>query len=265
MPIRNPTTPDADQRHGVAAGRLGPGSGQFPAAGSAEPRAPARLACAFGGAAGLQRTAVERGTRRRHGDPSHRRRHRRQDRSLPHGLSLLGLRADHGMAIFLRSADDGMDLRMGAAPDPRRRSNGSPSCEIYWPIPDRAARRMPPLSRQDIDWALDNGYRVVAGRFWEWSAEQLGRSLVSVSGQASGPAIHAMLHGDFTAKPLFDAARRGQLLLLSRRGAALTSAGRAGCRLRPAPDPPEHAQAPAAPRQGGADRGRRDGPCRRSI
>jgi len=71
---------------------------------------------------------------------------------------------------------------------------------------------------KEIDWALDHGYRVVVGEVWEWSADKLARSLVTVSGYASGPAIHAMLHNDYTAELLFDQPGVGNYYALTRRG-----------------------------------------------
>jgi len=105
---------------------------------------------------------------------------------------------------------------LGVAPDPRRQVKWITVMRNLLSHPGQSGAENAAALKRDIDWALDNGYRVVAGQFWEWSAEQLGRSLVSVSGQASGPAIHAMLHDDFTAKQLFDQPGAGRYYLLSR-------------------------------------------------
>jgi hypothetical protein len=71
--------------------------------------------------------------------------------------------------------------------------------------------------KKEIDWALDNGFRVVAAGFWEWSADQLANSLVTVSGQSNAPAVHAMLHSDYTAEFLFDQPGVGNYYSLTRR------------------------------------------------
>jgi hypothetical protein len=105
---------------------------------------------------------------------------------------------------------------LGTAPDPRRQVKWITVMRNLLAHPGQSGAENAAALKRDIDWALDNGYHVVAGQFWEWSAEQLGRSLISVSGQASGPAIHAMLHDDFTAKQLFDQPGVGSYYLLSR-------------------------------------------------
>jgi hypothetical protein len=105
---------------------------------------------------------------------------------------------------------------LGTAPDPRRQVKWITVMRNLLAHPGQSGAENAAALKRDIDWALDNGYHVVAGQFWEWSAEQLGRSLVSVSGQASGPAIHAMLHDDFTAKQLFNQPGAGSYYLLSR-------------------------------------------------
>jgi hypothetical protein len=82
--------------------------------------------------------------------------------------------------------------------------------------PERTGAENAAALKKDIDWALDNGYRVVAGDFWDWSADKLSRALVTVSGYASGPAIHAMLHTDYAAELLFDQPGVGKYYALTR-------------------------------------------------
>lgn len=85
--------------------------------------------------------------------------------------------------------------------------------------PRRTGEAQATALEKDIDWALDNGYRVVAGGFWDWPEDQLALSLVTVSGQSSGPAIHAMLHGRYTATFLFSQPGVGNYYTLTRRAA----------------------------------------------
>lgn len=58
--------------------------------------------------------------------------------------------------------------------------------------------------RRDLDTAFARGYRVVISDVWTWSAEELAQHLSSLSAANRAPAIHAMLHDDFVAKPVLD-------------------------------------------------------------
>ena len=71
--------------------------------------------------------------------------------------------------------------------------------------------------KQDIDLALDRGYQVAISDVWTWTAAVLGVHLVSLSAQNHAPAIHAMLHQSYEAKPAFNDPTIGAYYLLRRR------------------------------------------------
>ena len=82
--------------------------------------------------------------------------------------------------------------------------------------PERTGAENAAALKKEIDWALDNGYRVVAAGFWEDGRRIDWPALVTVSGYASGSAIHVMLHNDFTAERLFDQPGVGAYYALTR-------------------------------------------------
>jgi hypothetical protein len=58
--------------------------------------------------------------------------------------------------------------------------------------------------RRDLDAALARGYRVVISDVWTWSVEKLAGELAGLSAANRAPAIHAMLHDNYEAKPALD-------------------------------------------------------------
>ena len=59
--------------------------------------------------------------------------------------------------------------------------------------------------KQQIDLAFQLGYRVIASDYWPWSVEELGKQLGTLSASNRAPAIYAMLHDNYEAKPVYDA------------------------------------------------------------
>ncbi|MFI5001405.1 MAG: hypothetical protein ACHQK9_16120, partial [Reyranellales bacterium] len=57
--------------------------------------------------------------------------------------------------------------------------------------------------KRDIDLALDRGYRVAVSDVWAMSVEQLAGQLGGLSAADRAPAIHAMLHDNYEASPVF--------------------------------------------------------------
>jgi hypothetical protein len=55
--------------------------------------------------------------------------------------------------------------------------------------------------KHDIDYALDNGYRVVISDVWSWSAGELANQLGTLSAADRAVAIHDMLHRSYSAGP----------------------------------------------------------------
>ena len=106
---------------------------------------------------------------------------------------------------------------LSAAPDSVRRAKWLNVIRSSLVHPERTGAENAAALKHEIDWALDNGYSVVAGDVWDWSADKLARALVTVSGYASGPAIHAMLHRDYAAELLFNTRGVGNYYALTRR------------------------------------------------
>ncbi len=71
--------------------------------------------------------------------------------------------------------------------------------------------------KRDIDLALERGYRVVAGAFWEWNVAKLSDQLGAISASGRAAAIHAMLHDSFEARPVFMNDMTGPYYELKRR------------------------------------------------
>ena len=57
--------------------------------------------------------------------------------------------------------------------------------------------------RDEIEHAMTLGYDVVANVIWDWSEEQLGLSLATVTDMAKAKSIFGMLHESFVATPAF--------------------------------------------------------------
>lgn len=57
---------------------------------------------------------------------------------------------------------------------------------------------------RDLDAAFARGYRVVISDVWRWSVEALAAQLSGLSAANRAPAIHAMLHDNFEARPMLD-------------------------------------------------------------
>jgi hypothetical protein len=71
--------------------------------------------------------------------------------------------------------------------------------------------------KRDIDLALDRGYQVAIADVWTWTAATLGVQLAPLSAADHAPAIHAMLHQTYEAKPAFNDPTIGAYYLLRRR------------------------------------------------
>jgi hypothetical protein len=68
-----------------------------------------------------------------------------------------------------------------------------------------------------IDRMIDLGYQVVVSDVWSWTPEELSGRLAGLVAAARGPALHAMLHETYDAKPAFTDPTIGTLYELRRR------------------------------------------------
>ena len=73
--------------------------------------------------------------------------------------------------------------------------------------------------QQDIDLALDRGYRVVISEAWTWSVGELAGQLGGLSAADRAGAIHAMLHGAYDATPVLSEPAVGTFYELRRKSA----------------------------------------------
>ena len=71
--------------------------------------------------------------------------------------------------------------------------------------------------KRTIDHMFGLGYRVVAADVWDWSVDELSGRLAGLSAAERGPALHAMLHETYDAKPVFTDATVGTIYELRRR------------------------------------------------
>lgn len=71
--------------------------------------------------------------------------------------------------------------------------------------------------KQDIDLALDRGYQIAISDVWTWTATALAFQLALLSAADHAPAIHAMLHQSYEAKPAFNNPTIGAYYILRRR------------------------------------------------
>ncbi|HEY6979723.1 hypothetical protein [Reyranella sp.] len=73
--------------------------------------------------------------------------------------------------------------------------------------------------KQQIDLALQLGYRVAVSDFWDWSEQELEQHLGSLSAESRAQAIYTMLHENYEVRPVFRNALIGQYYELHPRGA----------------------------------------------
>jgi hypothetical protein len=65
--------------------------------------------------------------------------------------------------------------------------------------PERTAEQDAAIIRQDIERALDLGYRVAVADIWAWDLTELTGQLAGLSAAARAPAIYAALHDNYEA------------------------------------------------------------------
>lgn len=58
--------------------------------------------------------------------------------------------------------------------------------------------------KQQIDTALDRGYKVVISTIWTWDVAEMANQLGTLSAANRAPAIHAMLHDQYAVGPAFE-------------------------------------------------------------
>jgi hypothetical protein len=71
--------------------------------------------------------------------------------------------------------------------------------------------------KRSIDRMLGQGYQVVVTDVWSWSADELSGRLAGLVAAERGPALHAMLHKSYDARPAFSDPAIGTLYELRRR------------------------------------------------
>ena len=101
----------------------------------------------------------------------------------------------------------------------------SPDPKFKWIAIDAGAIRHPDWTaeqhaasiKHDIDQALDRGYKVAVSDVWTWSAAELAGQLGGLSAANRAAAIHAMLHDNYDAQPVFSDPTAGAYYELRRR------------------------------------------------
>ncbi len=71
--------------------------------------------------------------------------------------------------------------------------------------------------KHDIDLALDRGYKVAVSDVWAWNVDHLAGQLGILSAANRAAAIHAMLHANYQATPVFSEPTVGTYYELRRR------------------------------------------------
>ena len=69
--------------------------------------------------------------------------------------------------------------------------------------PTRSADEDARIVKHDIDLALDLGYRVVISSVWTWDVAEFTGQFGGLSAASHAPAMHAMLHDNYEATPVF--------------------------------------------------------------
>ena len=85
---------------------------------------------------------------------------------------------------------------------------------VQWTAAEHAA-----ALKQQIDLALQLGYRVAVSDFWDWSEPQLAQHLGGLAAANRAPAIYAMLHDTYEVRPVYKSALIGQYYELRPRSA----------------------------------------------
>jgi hypothetical protein len=85
--------------------------------------------------------------------------------------------------------------------------------------PDWSADKHAQTLKHDIDMAFDLGYRVAISSVWKLNVEELAGALGPLSAGKRAPALHAVLHDNYEATPVFSDPFTGEYYELRRKPA----------------------------------------------